>query len=217
MITTEDLLEARFAPLDAVLREEIISLGKVVEVGPNVELIRAGQQIMSTMLVLDGRIKVYREDEDGNEFLMYYLEPGSACAFSIMCALNNEKSQITAMTETDTTIVSIPFDATARWMSQYPSWDVFVLKNYRNRFEELLNTLDHIAFRSMDERLLFYLKGKIEGGGSEIHISHQEIARDLNSAREVISRLLKKLEQRGVVQLERNLIRVVNTAVLDEV
>jgi CRP/FNR family transcriptional regulator len=102
-------------------------------------------------------------------------------------------------------------------MSQYPSWDVFVLKNYRNRFEELLITLDHIAFRSMDERLLFYLKRKMEGDGPDIHISHQEIARDLNSAREVISRLLKKLEQRGVVHLERNLIRVVDAAVLDKV
>ncbi len=212
MISTENLIEARFEHLEPNLQKEIAQWGKVVEAEPGTILIKTGQPILSTMLVLDGRLKIYREDEDGNEFLVYYLEPGTACAFSIMCGLNNERSAISAVAETEATFISIPFDSTAKWMQTYPSWNQFILKNYRSRFEELLQTLDQIAFRSMDERLLVYLKQKMEGLGPEIHVSHQEIARDLNSAREVISRLLKKLEQRGVVKLERNMVRIVDAA-----
>lgn len=200
--------------MESDLKDEMLSKGKVLEVNADEVLMRAGQPITSTMLLLDGRIKIYREDEEGNEFLMYYLEPGSACAFSIMCALNNEASQITAVTETESTLLAIPFHESMVWMRKYGSWDEFVLRNYRLRFEELLLTLDHIAFRSMDERLAFYLKRKVEAEGPELHISHQEIARDLNTAREVVSRLLKKLEQRGAVKLERNLVNVLNTEVL---
>lgn len=214
MITNESLLEARFPGLESDLRDEMLSKGKVLEVNADEVLMRAGQPITSTMLLLDGRIKIYREDEEGNEFLMYYLESGSACAFSIMCALNNEVSQITAVAETESTLLTIPFHESMVWMRKYGSWDEFVLRNYRLRFEELLLTLDHIAFRSMDERLAFYLKRKAEAEGPELHISHQEIARDLNTAREVVSRLLKKLEQRGAVKLERNLVNVLNTQVL---
>jgi len=208
MITTENLLDARFSDLEPQLKDEILSIGEVVEVKEGDVLLKMGQFIRSTMLILDGRIKIYREDEDGNEFLMYYLEPGNACAFSIMCAMNNEKSQVTAVADTEATLLSVPFESTAKWMHDFRSWDEFVIKTYRGRFEELLLTLDHIAFRSMDERLVFYLKRKMEGEGDELHISHQQIARDLNSAREVISRLLKKMEQRGALQLERSMIRI---------
>lgn len=210
MITNESLFKARFPGLEEDLGEEMLSKGKILEADADDVLMQAGQPITSTMLLLDGRIKIYREDEEGNEFLMYYLEPGSACAFSIMCAANNEVSQITAVAETESTLLSIPFAESISWMRKYGSWDEFVLRNYRQRFEELLLTLDQIAFRSMDERLLFYLKRKSEAEGPEIRISHQEIARDMNTAREVVSRLLKKLEQRGAVKLERNKILITN-------
>jgi CRP/FNR family transcriptional regulator len=208
MITTEELLTARFASLEPTLKDEIITKGHVVEVGPGTILLQAGEPVKSTMLVLDGRIKIYREDDDGNEYLMYYLDPGSACAFSFMCAVTQEDSQITAIAETDATLLSIPFEVSLGWMKQFRSWDEFVLRTYRSRFEELLQTLDNIAFRSMDERLVFYLKRKMESEGPDLHISHQEIARDLNSAREVVSRLLKKLEQRGFIVLSRNVIHI---------
>jgi len=209
MITNESLLKARFPVLEEELAREILLKGKIVEAAPEEVLMQAGQPVASTMLVLDGRIKIYREDDEGNEFLMYYLEAGSACAFSIMCAVNNEVSQITAVTETETTMLSIPFAESMAWMQKFRSWDEFVLRNYRSRFEELLVTLDQIAFRSMDERLLFYLKRKYDVEGPEIRMSHQEIARDMNTAREVISRLLKKLEQKGVLKPERNKIIIV--------
>ncbi len=210
MISDEQLLQARFSNLEDSLVEEMMAKGKIIEAEANDVLMQAGQPIRSTMLLIDGRIKIYREDDQGNEFLMYYLEPGSACAFSIMCAMSDELSQITAVAETEVTMLAIPFADTASWMTKYRSWDAFILRNYRKRFEELLLTLDHIAFRSMDERLVFYLRRKVQAEGPELNISHQEIARDLNTAREVVSRLLKKLEQRGALSLERNKVIVKN-------
>lgn len=210
MITADNLFQARFENLEPELQEEILKIGTIKEVEPGEILLKSGQLITHTMLLLDGRLKIYREDEEGNEFLMYYLEPGNACAMSIMCAMNNERSQIMAVAETEATLLAIPFEQTGAWMNKYRSWDEFILRAYRSRFEELLNTLDNVAFRSMDERLVFYLKRMSKANGPELHISHQQIARDLNSAREVISRLLKKLEQRGAVELQRNVVRVVN-------
>lgn len=210
MITTENLFSARFDQLEPELKEEILATAVEKEVSAGTTLLQAGSTINHTMLVLDGRLKVYREDSQGHEFLIYFLESGSACAMSIMCAAMDEKSQITVVAETDVTLLAIPFESTRKWLNSYPSWDEFILKTYRSKMEELLQVLDNIAFRSMDERLVFYLKRMTDGQGDKLHISHQEVARDLNSAREVISRLLKKLEQRGAVELHRNEIRVIN-------
>src|SRR5690554_178008 len=210
MISTESLVNARFEHFTDDLQKSILEEGRVIEVEEGDVLIRSGDPIRNTMLVVDGRIKIYREDEDGNEYLLYYLEPGSACAISIMCALQNEESKITAIAETHATLIAIPFEFIGKWMEIYPSWSAFIIRTYRARFDELLLTIDHIAFRKMDERLVFYLKQKTEGRGNQIATSHQEIANDLNSAREVISRLLKKLEQMGAIKLERNLIHIIN-------
>ena len=210
MISTESLVNARFENFADDLQKSILDEGKVIEVEEGDVLIRSGDPIRNTMLVVDGRIKIYREDEAGNEYLLYYLEPGSACAISIMCALQQEESKITAIAETHSTLISIPFEFIGKWMEIYPTWNAFIIRTYRARFDELLLTIDHIAFRKMDERLVFYLKQKTEGRGNQIAISHQEIANDLNSAREVISRLLKKLEQLGAVKLERNLIHIID-------
>ena len=172
-------------------------------------IMRTGQYFKSTVLVLSGQIKIYREDDDGGEFLMYYLQPGQACALSMICATKNEKSQIMAKVIEDAELVLIPLPLMDRWMMQHRSWYEFVIETYRSRFEEVLEVVDNIAFRAMDERLEFYLKRHQEACGcSEIKLSHQEIATELNTSREVISRLLKKMEQRGLLKLHRNQIEV---------
>jgi CRP/FNR family transcriptional regulator len=139
---------------------------------------------------------------------MYYLEPGEACALSILCAAQQEKSEIMAKAVKDSTLMLVPVEQTEMWMNEYKSWYRFVVGTYRSRFEELLQTLDSIAFKSLDERLLFYLKRHLDISGPRIELSHQQIAEELNSSREVISRLLKKLEQRGLVTLHRNVIEI---------
>lgn len=172
-------------------------------------IMRTGQYIKNTVLVISGKIKIYREDENGGEFFMYYLQPGQACAISMICATKNEKSQIMAKVVEDVELIMIPLPLMDKWMMQHRSWYEFVIGSYRSRFEEVLEVIDSIAFRAMDERLEFYLKRHAAACGcKELKLSHQEIASELNTSREVISRLLKKMEQRGLVTLHRNNIEL---------
>ncbi|MFA6274028.1 MAG: Crp/Fnr family transcriptional regulator [Candidatus Paceibacterota bacterium] len=172
-------------------------------------IIRTGQYIKSTVLVISGSIKIYREDEDGGEFFMYYLQPGQACAISMICATKNETSQIMAKVVEDAELIMIPLPLMDKWMMQHRSWYEFVIETYRSRFEEVLDVVDNIAFKDMDARLVFYLKRHKEANNSnKLNLSHQEIATELNTSREVISRLLKKMEQRGLLNLHRNQIEL---------
>lgn len=172
-------------------------------------LMRTGQYIKNTALVIKGKIKIYREGEDGGEFFMYYLQPGQACAISMICATKSEQSKITAKVVEDAEIIMVPLTLMDKWMMEHKSWYEFVLDTYRNRFEEVLEVVDNIAFRAMDERLQFYLKKQQQSCNcSDLKLSHQEIANDLNTSREVISRLLKKMEQRGLIKLHRSHIAV---------
>ncbi len=172
-------------------------------------IMRTGQYIKNTVLVLSGQIKIYREDDDGGEFFMYYLQPGQACAISMICATKSEKSQIMAKVVEDAELMMVSLPLMDKWMMQHRSWYEFVIDTYRSRFEEVLEVIDNIAFRAMDERLEFYLNRQQEATGSrELKVSHQEIASDLSTSREVISRLLKKMEQRGFLKLNRNQIEL---------
>lgn len=172
-------------------------------------IMRTGQYIKNTVLVISGKIKIYREDENGGEFFMYYLQPGQACAISMICATKNETSQIMAKVVEDVELIMIPLPLMDKWMMQHRSWYEFVIDTYRSRFEEVLEVIDSIAFRAMDERLEFYLKRHADACGcKDLKLSHQEIASELNTSREVISRLLKKMEQRGLVNLQRNNIEL---------
>ena len=128
----------------------------------------------------------------------------------MMCAAREEQSQIRVQAVDASEIVLIPSHLSEAWLAKYKSWHHFVIASYRQRFEELLQTLDSIAFKALDERLLFYLKRHVQVSGNEIRLSHQQIASELNSSREVISRLLKKLEQTGAITLHRNYIEVHN-------
>jgi CRP/FNR family transcriptional regulator len=172
-------------------------------------LMRTGQYIKNTVLVLSGSIKIYREDDDGGEFFMYYLQPGQACAISMICATKSETSQIMAKVVEDAELIMVPLPLMDKWMMQHRSWYEFVIDTYRSRFEEVLEVINSIAFKAMDERLEFYLKRHKDACGcSDLKLSHQEIATELNTSREVISRLLKKLEQRGQLKLHRNHIEL---------
>jgi CRP/FNR family transcriptional regulator len=170
-------------------------------------LMRPGQFFKYAMLIVKGRVKLYREGDDGEEFFMYYLEPGNACALSMMCMARSQSSTIMALALEETEVVMIPIQHMDNLMKNYPSWYHFVIETYRTRFEEVLNVIDQIAFKNMDQRLEWYLKKQSDVFGSNLALTHQQIANDINSSREVISRLLKKLEINGTVVVERNNIR----------
>lgn len=174
-------------------------------------IMRTGQYIKSTVLVLSGRIKIYRQSDEGGEFLIYYLGAGEACAVSLICALQSQTSEISAKAVEVTEVLLLPVQMMDEMMNKFKSWSHFVIKSYRDRFDEMLTVIDNIAFRNMDERLEFYLKRcKADSLKKILNLTHQEIADDLNSSREVISRLLKKMEQLEKIKLNRNSIELIN-------
>jgi len=194
---------------DVNLFKEIEKNSKLQSFDDGDIIMDSGMPIKFIPLLLQGNIKILREDELGNELLMYYLQPGDTCTMSLTCCMANRKSEIRAIAEGRVTMLAVPVNFMDDWMIKYTDWKNFVMNTYRKRFEELLNTVDQIAFKKMDERLENYLKEKsIVTKTNEIKITHQEIANDLNSSREVISRLLKQLEKQGKVKLNRLAIDV---------
>ena len=197
-------LRQLFPTLEEPLFEEMVKYGTIKEVKAGDTLLRVGQTIRSAMLILEGLVKLYREDDEGKEFFIYHLDAGQACSLSLICAAKHETSEVLAKALTDATILAIPLEFMDRWMSKYKSWYQFVITSYRDRFEELLKTIDAIAFSNMDQRLEDYLKKQVARLGKNLKITHQDIATDLNSSREVISRLLKKMEAKGWLIIYRN-------------
>nr|MBC7613423.1 Crp/Fnr family transcriptional regulator [Pseudopedobacter sp.] len=200
-----------FPQFEPALKAKLIEIATLRDFSDGEMMMETGQYFRSTMLIVEGKVKLYREGDEGEEFFMYYLEPGDACALSLICATKQETSQIKAKSVDVTKALTIPIAMMDQLMREYKTWYYFVLETYRTRFEELLMVLDGIAFKALDERLLFYLKNQYKKSENrELQITHQEIANDLNSSREVISRLLKKLEQSGEVLLHRNSIEWLN-------
>lgn len=206
-----EIIQKHFPFFDKDLQDQIAEVGEVKEFEAGDILMKTGQNIRSTMLVLSGLIKIFREDDEGNEFFMYYLQPGQACALSMVCAIKQETSQIMAKTVSQTEVIAIPLTYMDQWMANYKSWYYFVVSSYRDRFEDMLQTIDHIAFRNMDERLVFYLKQHQASTQSNmLSISFTEIAQELNSSREVISRLMKKLTEKGMIKQHKSYIEIIN-------
>ena len=170
-------------------------------------MIREGQFISSFPLVLKGLIRISRTNDDGNELLLYYLKGNEVCAMSLTCCMTNATSNINAVTEEATEVIMLPVDLLDSWIVKYPSWKQFVMQTFQNRFRELLDTVDSIAFLKLDERLVKYFIDRNQNSGATTFSgTHQDLALQLNTSREVISRLLKKLEKDGKVKLSRNFI-----------
>jgi CRP/FNR family transcriptional regulator len=203
-------LQANYGSLfEKELLEEIAAVGLYKEIAEGEELIDYGQYIKSMPLLLNGVIKILRQDSDGDELLLYYLERGETCAMTLSCCLGQTKSQIKAISETKSEVVLIPVQKMEEWTSKYRSWRNFVFESYHSRLIEMLEAIDSIAFMKMDERLLKYLQDKVKLTGSNIlSNTHQEIAYDLHTSRVVVSRLLKKLENIGKIKLYRNQIEL---------
>ena len=191
------------------LQEEIADVGTIMHFKAGDLIMDFGAYVKIMPLIIEGSIKVSREDEEGNELFLYYLKPGETCSMSFTCCLMDKKSEIRTVAEEDTTLIGIPTRYMDEWMSRYPSWKNFVMTSYDDRMLELVRTIDNIAFKKMDERLMDYLEQKAAANSSRtLNATHQEIAYDLNASREAVSRLLKQLEKEGIVKLGRNRIEL---------
>ena len=206
----ETIIKDHFAELnEASLVADIVEYGQYRDVPAGQRLIEAGSYIKFMPLVISGAIKVMREDEEGREVFLYFLYPGQTCAMTLSCCSVNKPSEISAVAEFDTTFIAIPVEVMDKWFRKHRNWQNFVLNTYNDRFNELLSTVDSIAFQQLDQRLIKYLSDKAELQGEDIiETTHQQIAQDLNSSREVISRLLKHLERSGQIKLGRNKVQL---------
>ncbi|NID10321.1 Crp/Fnr family transcriptional regulator [Fibrivirga algicola] len=210
MKPTVDFLQATLkGQFEYALLQELAEVGqhKVAPVGTY--LIRPGEFIRSVPIIISGSVKIMRPDRDGREALLYYLGDLDACAISLTCCMGSKPSEVTAVVEEETEFIAIPVANVDSWMCQYSSWKQFVFQTYQKRFDNLLATIDEVIFHKLDDRLTTYLQKKTQSCQCTVlSITHEEIAQDLATSREVISRLLKQFEKAGQVKLMRNKITV---------
>ncbi len=176
---------------------------------PGETLMKPGQFVKAVPLVLEGSIKIMRMDEEGKELFLYYLETGETCALSLTCCSAARPSEIKAVVEEKLTVLFIPIQVHEQLTDEFKQWKDFVSGTYQHRFQEMLVVLDAVAFKKMDERLMNYIVTKMKQlKTNELHTTHQEVANELGTAREVISRLLKQLEKKKWIELGRNVIYI---------
>ncbi len=191
------------------LVEEIEKVGVLKKLEAGVELMRPGMPIRSIPIILSGSLRIMRQDEEGKETFLYFLTKGDTCAMSLTCCSANRPSSVRAVAEDPTELILVPVEKLDYWMSIFPSWKIFVFQAYQRRFDDLLEAVDSLAFQRMDERIWRLLKKK--AGLQEkryVYSTHQELAEELNTSREVVTRLLKKLEGMGKIKTHRNRIEL---------
>lgn len=210
-LTVDYLHEALSGQFEYKLLEELAQVGQYKTASIGSYLIRPGEYIRSVPIIVKGSVKIMRPDPEGREALLYYLGGMDTCAMSLTCCLSSKRSEITAVVEEETELIAIPVEKVDEWMCRFSTWKQFVFQTYQKRFDSLLATIDDVIFHKLDERLLTYLQKKISSCQcSVLSITHEEIAQELATSREVISRLLKQLEKRGHLKLMRNKIAMLS-------
>ena len=205
-IRLQDYFSIVFEP---ELLAEIERFGTLEKLRKGDLLIDIGSKITYVPLLLSGAVKIVREDKNGDEIVLYFLERGDTCAISFVNCLNNNKSKVRGVVEKDSEAIYIPVKKLNEWMAKYESWREFVIESYSSRLDEMIEAVDTLAFMKMDQRLYKYLSDKVKiMRDTTLNTTHQEIALDLNTSRVVVSRILKQLENQGKIKLHRNRIEV---------
>jgi CRP/FNR family transcriptional regulator len=193
------------------LKAKLSELGFQKTFEENEVILRESSYIKAIPIVLQGSLRVMRTEEDGRELLLYYIKAGESCIMSFLGGIHDDTSKINAVAEEKTELLLIPIDKISLLVKDFPEWLDYIFKLYHKRFEELLDVVDAIAFKKLDERILDFVKNKAKLSNSKvINLTHEQIANELGSARVVVSRLLKQLESEGVVELGRNKITLCN-------
>jgi len=206
-----EIIHKRFPQFEMKLCEAISELGQWAHVEKGEKLMQGDNYIKSFPLVLDGILRISREDNKGRESRLYYLNTGEVCAMALTCCMSYSKSSINATAEEDADVMMLPVNLLDEWMSTYQSWKQFVMLSFKDRFDELLETIDSLAFKRLDERIITFFEDYYKSTNhTEFKGTHEEIARALTSSREVVSRLLKSLEKQGKIELGRNRVNFKN-------
>jgi CRP/FNR family transcriptional regulator len=193
------------------LIDEIIEVGMLRKINGNELLIDIGDNMTHVPLILNGAVKIIREDKQGEEIALYFLEKGDTCAISFINCIHRSKSMFRGITEVETEGIFIPVEKIDSWLKKYESWRHFIIDSYHMRLIEMVESIDSLAFLKLDDRLLKYLTDKVKIlKNNTLHITHQEIADDINTSRVVVSRLLKRLENEGKIRIFRNRIIIDN-------
>lgn len=193
------------------LLNEIDELGRYTQIKAGDIILDYGQIVRVMPIIISGTIKVSRIDESGREILLYFVNANESCAMTFTCCMEHFPSEVKAVAEDDVEMLTIPVAKMDEWIMKYSTWKSFVMTTIRNRFNELLHSIDQIAFHKLDERLVNYLKMKSKATNSKLlNLSHEEIANDMATSRVVISRLLKKLENDEKLLLYRNQIKLLS-------
>lgn len=207
MVTKKKLLQA-LAHLSPDLVSEILSSAIIKEIPKENEILREGEYVKVIPIVLYGLIKVFTRHED-KELLLYYIRPNESCIMSFASSLKNDPSKVFALTEEDTTVLLLPAEKVSSWIKQFPDINALFFQQYNLRYSELLDTLHHVLFDKMDKRLFHYLQEKVRlTNNNPLKISHRQIANELGTAREVVSRTMKKLETEKLVKRHSNSIEI---------
>ncbi|MBK7525612.1 MAG: Crp/Fnr family transcriptional regulator [Saprospiraceae bacterium] len=204
MSNLDNIVEFKSSP---ELRAKLFQYSTLKTLKKGEVLIAEHSYIRSIPIIISGSLQVLRSDEEGKEILMYYIKGGESCIMSFLGGLHNEKSMLKAVAEETTEILFLPIERVRELIREYPQWLEYIFKLYHKRFEELLELVNAIAFKKVDERLLDLLHKKQKLMGSNVlEVTHEQLAHELATARVVISRLLKQLEDKGLVELGRNKI-----------
>lgn len=191
------------------LTEEIDNIGTVQGFEKNTVLLKENSYVKVIPLVISGLIKIYKEEENGNEVLLYYIKPGETCIVSVMAGEKGEKANVKGVVEEDCSVILIPSDQLYKLRKNHPSWNLFIYKQFNDKFDEVIEMVKVLTFSKKEKRLEDFLKRKASFNESKVvRKSHQEIANELGSSREVISRLLKKLENEGKIELSLRKIKI---------
>lgn len=199
-------LNSSYFPFEQALLEELEEL-EIIEIQPGTVVLKEHEFIKVVPIVLEGSIKLRKLDPTGREIIFYHIEPGESCILSITSCLNNKESQAEAIIEKPTRIIVVKAERIRAWMDEYASWRKFVVKLYYNRMAEIMTLVDLVVFKSVDTRLVGYLKDNALN--NELDITHQQLAGELGTAREVVSRLLKQMEKDGLISMERGKIKII--------
>tara|TARA_B110000091_G_C13606770_1_gene387010 strand:- start:73 stop:702 length:630 start_codon:yes stop_codon:yes gene_type:complete len=190
------------------LLQEIVKISKIKKVNKGDLIIDIGSEMVFIPLLISGAVKVFRTDDDGDEYILYFIEGGDTCAMTLNCCVRGAKSEIKAVAEVDTELLLIPIAKMEDWL-HFKSWRTFIFNSYNSRLKEMLEAIDSLAFMNMNDRVLRYLKDKVIANKKEtLSVTHKIISDELNTSRVVISRILKKLEKDGELELLRNQIKI---------